>query len=131
MLKNLEHVLLVDDDEANSFYNTVVLKQHNPDIEIESLLNGEELMEYTVNSNSEKWPITVFLDLNMSIVDGPEFLEWYHKNDHQGKMKIIMFSASTLQEDIDRCTKHEDVLRYFEKPIDDDKLNEILEIINA
>ncbi len=131
MSEKLKHVLLVDDDEANNFYNTIILKQHNPSIKVESLLNGEELISYMTNSDNKKWPITVFLDLNMHIINGTEFLEWYHKNGHQGKLKIIIFSASLLPQDLDRCMKYEDVLRYFEKPIDDSKLNEIMSLINA
>jgi CheY-like chemotaxis protein len=129
MSKSLEKVLLVDDDVANNFYNSVILKQHNPDIELESLLNGQELIKYVSDNGSENWPVTVFLDLNMHIVDGPEFLEWYHSNGHQGKLKIIMFSASVLPEDIERCMNYEDVYRYFEKPIDSTKLDEIVSIL--
>ena len=69
MSKSLEKVLLVDDDVANNFYNSVILKQHNPDIELESLLNGQELIKYVSDNGSENWPVTVFLDLNMHIVE--------------------------------------------------------------
>ena len=129
MTKKIERVFLVDDDETYNFYNQVILTQHNPEIEIKSLLNGEELIQYINESDESEWPAVLFLDLNMNLVDGPEFLEWYHKNGHQGKMKIVMFSASILQQDVEDCTRYSDVLGYFEKPIDEVKLNKILEVI--
>ena len=128
MMELLKYVLLVDDDEAYNLFNKAILKLHNPQIKIETLTDGQELINHVTNTNEDKWPSIVFLDLNMDLVDGLEFLEWYHNNRHTGKMKIIIFSSSTVPETIEKCLAYKDVLGYFEKPLNKSKINDILKL---
>lgn len=112
----LEKILIVDDDETSNFITELILKSSNMVEAIETLSNGKDAIDY-FSSNENKLPDLVFLDINMPLVDGFEFLEWYERKGYIGKCKFALYSTSTRKADKQRATQFIDVIGYIEKPI--------------
>jgi CheY-like chemotaxis protein len=121
-----KNILLIDDDYVFNFLTkTVIVKMGFAD-NIQVALNGQEaldlIQEYQESSGS--LPDFIFLDLNMPIMNGFEFLEVFKKMDFEGKEKIriaIVTSSSDI-EDIEKA--HSYGIKYFmPKPISENAIN--------
>lgn len=80
-------------------------------------------------TEGKKLPSIVFLDLNMPIMDGWEFLEDFLKipNHNRESVNIYIISSSVDPRDVQRAKEISAVTNYYIKPITPNGLNEILE----
>lgn len=118
--KNIK-ILLAEDIDYNrdliiNICNT--LKYEN----IEWVSNGKECI-YKLENNSYD---ILLLDLKMPIIDGFSVLEFINKNNI--KIEIIIISACTMEEDIERCYKY-DISYFLKKPIKIDDLAKLFKSI--
>lgn len=122
-------VLLVDDDAIYIFglSRLIALKQIAD--EVVSKKNGAEAIEFlqTQISNKDFLPDVIFLDLNMPIMDGWEFLDEFIKMDTEKtkSIKIFVISSSIAQSDMQRVKQYPVVKEYLIKPVSLEKLTEI------
>ena len=73
MLKKINTILLVDDDDAVNFYNKRLLLKAELGASIVQLYNGAEAIREIITLNntlSKKDLVVIFLDLNMPVLDG-------------------------------------------------------------
>ena len=94
----MDKILLVDDDEATNFYNNYILKRNVVDCEIVMLENGLKALDYI---KKYSMPDMIFLDINMPVMDGIQFLKEAHKwfNDKLNNVKIFVMVSVDLTED--------------------------------
>ncbi len=127
---NNKNIFLIEDDLIAQFIFEEFIKEI--DLEGESLIfsNGLEAINYMKENknNSDKLPDIILLDLNMPVMDGWEFLEEYEKLvfDLSKKCQIHVMSSSTHPEDKE-ITSHKQVFQYIDKPLDKNKVIEVLE----
>lgn len=114
MMKRLNCVLLVDDNESDNFFHKRVIEQSGITDFIGIALNGQEAIDFLktqkeMGQQESSFPrhTLIFLDINMPVMDGWEFLEEYRKLDEvqKGKVVIIILSASKNNSDIARTEK--------------------------
>ena len=105
------------------------IKKVNPSIEITSFWNGELALESfrkIVDSN-ESFPSVVFLDINMPVLDGWQFLSGLDKmvagNEHN--VSIYMISSSLDLNDKNRALSNRFVKDFLIKPISLEILKEL------
>ncbi len=130
----LEKVLCVDDDPITLMLcKKVILKAHLSN-EIDSAINGEDALNYfdsliAENSpGSENYPQLIFLDLNMPVMNGWEFLDIFSKNQyaqHFSRTKVIVLSSTIDPNDIDKSKEYPMVIEFLSKPI----TTEIIELL--
>ncbi|MCX6306845.1 MAG: response regulator [Bacteroidetes bacterium] len=103
MKRKLNCVLLVDDNDSDNFIHKRVLEKSGITENIAIAMNGKEALEFLTTKgtcgqpeNSYSQPELIFLDINMPIMDGWEFLEEYKKLEagQQGKIVFIMLTTS-------------------------------------
>ncbi len=128
MKRKLPCVLLIDDDYVTNFLNTKVLEQAKVAEHIEVKLNGQEAMSYLTNSKDESSPTLILLDINMPVMDGWEFLLAYQQEalDQKIKTNIILLSASSNPDEIQRAKKIPFVSDFKTKPLTSEILEEII-----
>lgn len=83
--------------------------------------DGGEAMAYVqANQNdADKLPDVIFLDINMPIMNGWDFISAYKeaRNELAKEAAIIMVSSSVDDRDISRAQNHEVISEYITKPI--------------
>lgn len=133
-MKQLQRILLIDDDYINNIISEEVIRKMNIAKEIHISTNGQEAIEYIENyclpENIPACTQLILLDLNMPVMNGYEFLDKLYSYKDAGKVNIIILTTSGDSRDIEKAGKYE-ISGYINKPLTADKLNEVLAKIFA
>jgi CheY-like chemotaxis protein len=126
-------VLLVDDDEINNFISIKLIRKVLNNAEIMACLNGKFAIDQLMNlqeTEPEKLPDYILLDINMPIMNGWEFLEMYNRLniDPARKSKIYIISSSVFSNDINKAKSYPLVKDFISKPLNVDKIKELFEM---
>jgi CheY-like chemotaxis protein len=126
-MKKPEIILLIDDDVDDQLYFREAIEEIKPACVCKIANNGLEGLEQIAAS---PLPDIIFLDLNMPIMNGYEFMENMKKNAVYHHIPVIIFTTSKNSADIQRC-KDSGASLYLTKPVDFatlcNKLNTVLE----
>ncbi len=122
MLKKFNNILIIDDDQVNNFIVSSTLKKLQISEHIDAVLNGLEGIHYLIDKSKsapEMIPQLIILDINMSVMDGWEFLEEFEKFEEEFKsnINIYMVSSSVYEEDIQRSKTFASVKDFISKPL--------------
>jgi len=97
------HILLIDDDEDDQFIFLAAIKETAPGYAYRISNNGPEGLRELI-SNSAK-PEIIFLDLNMPLMNGFEFLEILKSDIKFSDIPVIIFSTSDNPADKKRANE--------------------------
>jgi hypothetical protein len=130
----LDKILCIDDDPITLMLCRKVAERVEFAKEIITAKNGEEaILYFDTLSESKKsndaiiYPKLVFLDLNMPVMDGWEFLESFTIKDYQNVFNLTRFivvSSSIDPYDINR-SKTYPVIGFLSKPITKEMLENL------
>jgi len=126
-MKRIDSVLLVDDDPICNFISSTLLKQLHIAEDIHTVTNGKEALRFLKENAAIKtvtvFPEVIFLDLNMPVMDGFDFLEQLSLTmpAYADVSKIYILTSSESPLDIDRCRKF-DIAGYISKPLNEEKI---------
>ncbi len=132
----LDSILFIDDDPITLMLCKMVIKKASFSNEIATSKNGEEALQYfntlkQLDSNGEikKQPQLIFLDLNMPVMGGWEFLDSFSTLDYAdyNKTKVIILSSTIDPDDLEKSKKYPMVIDFLSKPIS----KEMLEYVNG
>ena len=125
-------ICIIDDDDVYQYTITKTLKAEKIAKKIMVFSDGEEALDFMADniSNNEKLPDVIFLDINMPVMDGWQFLEEYVKIKPKVEKQITIYviSSSVNPEDINRAQKISDISDYLIKPIAPEDIKGILEL---
>lgn len=130
----LDLILCVDDDPITLMLCKMVIKKASFSNEIVTAKNGEEALKY-LNSqketNSNQYPQLIFLDLNMPVMGGWEFLDEFNTDNYSAynNTKIIILSSTIDPADLSRAKKYPMVIDFLSKPISKEMLEYVKSII--
>lgn len=121
-----EKVLYIDDDVITITIYTRTMKVCKFCDDVIPCSNGKQAKDYLLDDNNIR-PDVIFLDINMHVMTGWEFMEWFQKwalplNLH---IPVYMVSSSISKEDETRAKTYSFVRGYISKPITLDYLNKI------
>lgn len=120
-MANYKCVMLVDDNEIDNIINEKIIEANSFAETILVFQTGQDSLEYLkIHQHDEtKLPEIIFLDINMPVMDGFQYLEEFEKyNDLvKKKCRIIMLSSSISPKDIDRAASNIHVKKYLNKPL--------------
>ena len=130
-MRPLKCVWIVDDDEIYQFTIKLQIEMLYPNANVISFNDGEQALNYVKEQSNfpEECPQVMFLDINMPIIDGWDFLRELkpHIEQHSHDMSIFMVSSSINPSDITKANDHDLVTEYVTKPITDESLKEIFD----
>jgi len=119
-------ILCVDDDPITlMLYKKVIAKAEFGDT-ILFAQNGEEALELLLkiksqdtHLNTSQTPDLIFLDLNMPVMNGWEFLEHFTSKIHKQskQIRIIILSSTIDPSDYVRAKQYEVVTHFLSKPL--------------
>jgi CheY-like chemotaxis protein len=107
-------ILLVDDDEANNFLCSEILRDLDAAEEIVVADDGDVAYDLI---KSYECPDIIFLDVRMPRLSGFDFLNKLDKMEGCKKSKVILLTSSARKEDREKAFQYKNVLDYLEKPL--------------
>ncbi|MFB0911503.1 MAG: response regulator [Flavobacterium sp.] len=123
----LDLILCVDDDPITLMLCKKVISKTTFSNEIVTALNGEEALQYLNSiklqdndSKSPRQPQLIFLDLNMPVMGGWEFLDCFSSIDYSDfntTTKVVILSSTIDPEDLEKANKYPVVVDFLSKPI--------------
>ncbi len=129
----IKKILCVDDDPITlMLYKMVIAKASLSDTVIIAK-NGQEALEYYDDLKSKKddcFPELMFLDLNMPIMGGWEFLDNFIEakyKPYNEKTKIIVLSSTIDPNDIEKVKNYPTIIDFISKPITKEMLEKLKE----
>lgn len=127
-------ILCVDDDPITlMLYKKVIAKAEFGDT-ILFAQNGEEALELLLKIKSQDSDLTtsqtpdlIFLDLNMPVMNGWDFLEHFTKKIHKQskQISIIILSSTIDPSDYIRAKQYEVVTHFLSKPLTVEMLKDL------
>jgi CheY-like chemotaxis protein len=127
----LETILFIDDDPITLMLCKMVISKAAFSNEIATAKNGEDALQYfdklvqnSSDKENKKAPELIFLDLNMPVMGGWEFLDSFStdKYSEYNKTKVIILSSTVDPEDLKRSKKYPMILDFLSKPISKEML---------
>ena len=128
-MEKFECILVVDDD-AISNYLTRRLLEFNMEMaaSIFTAVNGEDALNFIKQyfDKKQSLPEIIFLDINMPVCDGFDFMKKFKTLDIPGinDVQIVVLTTSSSHSDLNKM-KDLGVKYYINKPLNQDKLNDL------
>ncbi|GHV43311.1 hypothetical protein FACS189490_13430 [Clostridia bacterium] len=120
-----KRVLLTDDVEINVEIASFILEDVG--IEVDTAVNGREAVDKFL-SHEPGWYDIILMDIQMPVLDGLEATREIRRNETRPDARTIpiaAMSANAFDEDM-RVSVESGMNGYITKPIDNDKLYELL-----
>lgn len=135
----LDLILCVDDDPITLMLCKMVINRSEFAKELITAQNGEEALNYfddlklnNLGTQIKRYPQLIFLDLNMPVMGGWEFLDHFTKDDYAAEFKdckVIVLSSTIDPEDIAKAKTYPMVMDFLSKPISKEMLEDLKKIL--
>lgn len=116
-------ILLIDDDPMTNFINKTVIKSEFPDYSLIIFENGQDALGHIRKNPTTSY--LIFLDINMPVMDGWEFLEKISEDTSQYNLVIHILSSSLDSVDKRKADESALVSSFLTKPLKKDVLKEL------
>jgi CheY-like chemotaxis protein len=126
-------VMLVDDSEIDNFINHKMIEGCNFADQVYMHTSSRSALEFLKNIERMETipesiiPEIIFLDINMPIMDGFQFVEEFEKLTRKltGVSKIVILTTSINPSDFELSKKYKNVIKFINKPLTHNVLNTI------
>jgi len=127
------NVMLIDDSELDNFINEKTLEANHFAKKIYVHTSAKSALEFLNNlvtmgpEYSDVYPKAIFIDINMPMMDGFQFIDHYKKSseDQLDKPKLIILTSSVYNEDRQKATSISNDIIFLNKPLTKDMLDKI------
>jgi CheY-like chemotaxis protein len=123
-------ILIIDDDEINNFIAGKLIRKVQENTVVNNCLNGLEGINYIKSKiDTDDFPDIIFLDINMPVMNGWEFLDLYSEliSEIKKEVTINMLSSSVYNEDIEKAKIYPAVSRFISKPLTIEKIQSLFD----
>lgn len=121
--------MLIDDNEIDNLINQKMVEASSIAENIYIHTGAKSAIEFLRNMQKldladKVLPDVIFLDIDMPLMDGFQFLDEFEKLNSatKKKCKIIMLTSSINPQDLNRSKKYQYVKLYLNKPLTHDSL---------
>jgi CheY-like chemotaxis protein len=127
-------VMLVDDNEIDNLINQKMIEASNITEHIFVHSGAKSAIEFLKNIEKlAKGPVSlylpeiIFLDIDMPLMDGFQFLDEFERLSESIKAhcKVVMLTSSLNPQDMNKAKKNQFVLKYINKPLTQENLKKL------
>jgi len=119
-----EHILLIDDDEDDRDFFVLAIQDFSPYLQC-SYFNDAEKALHALIAGALK-PEIIFLDLNMPLMNGQDFLKSIKKQNTLAEIPVIVYTTSSDPHTI-QSVKALGAHHFITKPTNLNTLKDLLE----
>ncbi|MBS9524530.1 response regulator [Litoribacter ruber] len=119
----MKKVFLVDDQRVMNLVHHKFINMVDPELKVDSFLNGSEALE----ALEKDLPELIFLDLNMPVMNGWQFLD--EVKMRQLDLNVVILTSSNSLQDQEKSLEYQQVKKFVQKPLDRSGFEEILEAL--
>ena len=125
-------VLILDDDDVSNFIYKKIIESSGIANNIVTFQKGRLAIEYLADkaSSSDSFPDMIFIDINMPVMNGWDFLDEYKEKIAPRVDKFVfisMLSSSVYKEDIQKAQGYDVVNEYISKPLTQEGVSELIQ----
>lgn len=121
-------VIIIDDDEIVILIQKKMIMNSSFYDKPLSFKNGKLGLDYILSNKKKDTIYFIFLDINMPVMNGWEFLEAINQSAVANQVLIAVVTSSANDADKQKAYQYKQVLRYVEKPINTQKLRELKQL---
>ena len=128
-VKKYHTVMLIDDNEIDNLINQKMIEAASIAENIYTHTGAKSAIEFLRNMEKlevadKVLPDVIFLDIDMPLMDGFQFLDEFERltNVAKKKCKIVMLTSSINPQDFNRSKKYENVRLFLNKPLSHDSI---------
>jgi CheY-like chemotaxis protein len=125
-------VMLIDDNEIDNLINQKMIEAATITQHIYTCTGAKSAIEFLRNVEKlevadKVLPDVVFLDIDMPLMDGFQFLDEFEKfgNLVKKKCKIVMLTSSINPQDFNKAKKYLNVKLYLNKPLSHESISSL------
>lgn len=126
-------VMLIDDNEMDNFINQKIIEANSFADKIYTNTNGLSALEFLNNlyvkkeTLEEMLPEVIFVDLNMPIINGFQFIEKFYEmpKEFVETSKIVILTSSLNAEDREIAKRLRPNIIFLNKPLTQESLSSI------
>ncbi|MCC5925189.1 MAG: response regulator [Bacteroidetes bacterium] len=114
---------VIDDDSIYQMLTKRMVEKAYPNTLVASFLNGklaqDTLLKIVEDKDADEFPDVIFLDINMPVMNGWEFLDSLVEKQIKEKVtaKIYIVSSSIDKSDFEKAKTYDNVADYLVKPL--------------
>ena len=131
--KKFYTVMLIDDNEIDNLINQKMIEAANITEHIFTHTGARSAIEFLKNIEKvddvakKILPDVIFLDIDMPLMDGFQFLDEFDKlsDGTKSKCKIVMLTSSINPQDVNKSKEYSYVKKYINKPLSQENLEKI------
>ena len=128
-----KHAMLLDDNELDNFINQKVIEANHFATKVYVNTSSKSALEFLNNlfiSSTEKvdiFPEIIFIDLNMPMMDGFQFIENLKKNlpKKTEALKLAILTSSTNPNDRQKAEQISKNIVFLNKPLTSEMLDQL------
>lgn len=124
MTENPKCILLVDDDQDDHYALKEELLRQNISLQIKSVYNGMQALDYLRNCPAETFPHLIIMDYNMPVMSGAQVLAVLDENKTLSMVPVVVWTTSENKAEKVECLRL-GAIDYFIKPRSVEELERI------
>ena len=125
--------MLIDDNELDNFINEKILEANYFSKKIYVTTSAKSAVEFLNNiltigeSCRAAYPQVIFVDINMPIMDGFQFIDYYkkHLEEKINNPKIVILTSSVYHEDRQKSENISKDIIFLNKPLTKEMLDKL------